>query len=648
MKDQTELFEKNLDAFAKYAPDIHQILVSYTPSAEIVHHDNGEPDIRFQDVHLYGAGAGTYARETLEKYWKAPTRVVLNPMNSNIFDEYAGEFLAKVLKRGIDQGMEFLTEPRGHEAYHVVVFGVGLGAHLDEIAEKTQCRHLVLVEPNHEFIYHSLSLYDWRPLFERFEERKGKVNIVVSENYQFLDITIRMKIRAVNACAIDGTQIIHHYMNGVFQETHKLLMQNMFNVLTGLGFFDDEMGMITNTFLTLNKGGQRILWDTPKRQRVPVFIIAAGPSLDDDMDFLLENREKAIVIACGTALRPLLKAGIKPDFLIELERGGQVYDILAPLADEHDIRDVVLVASTTVDPRISDLFDQRIYYFRDALSPFPLFGDSRAILYWPSPTVVNSGLSFAQQAGFTEFYLFGTDLGTWDPEQHHAAATDYYEGAEVEEEKEFKDPYPGNFGGTVYTGMILKWSKNELEDAISNNAIGAAYYNCSDGVLIKGTIPAHSSSVELSGGEIDRAKVVGDIFNAMQPYERDAFVHVWNEANIFDILDSVHADIIKACEEADPNDPMEILGDLYRSVVPAENPGRRFAGMLVYRGTVFMAMVAVSFYFLRVSKAGQVADLGRIFVEEMKIMEDMLRDKARKTMEELNDMLAEDERISLS
>ena len=52
----------------------------------------------------------------------------------------------------------------------------------------------------------------------------------------------------------------------------------------------------------------------------PAVICAAGPSLDAALDDLRTYADRAYIIACDTALRPLLTAGITPPVVVGLDR----------------------------------------------------------------------------------------------------------------------------------------------------------------------------------------------------------------------------------------------------------------------------------------------------------------------------------------
>ncbi|MFE8731000.1 6-hydroxymethylpterin diphosphokinase MptE-like protein, partial [Aeromonas hydrophila] len=59
-----------------------------------------------------------------------------------------------------------------------------------------------------------------------------------------------------------------------------------------------------------------------------VFVVGNGPSLDQTIGFIAEHKNKAIIIACGTAVSALYKAGIKPDTYVAVERTKSSADFL--------------------------------------------------------------------------------------------------------------------------------------------------------------------------------------------------------------------------------------------------------------------------------------------------------------------------------
>ena len=206
------------------------------------------------------------------------------------------------------------------ETYFLLIFGVGLGGHIDPLVERTNCHVLILVEPNLEFIYHSLEVYDWAALFERFEERNGRIEILVDSNPDGLAREIRDTVCNTNPCSLDGMYVFTHYNNSVFVQTSEFVLRDPNIMLFGLGWVDDEIMMIKNAHASLYPGTAQVyLRPTASPVGLPAFVVGSGPSLDRDIPFLKKNADKAIILSCGSAIRPLLVNDIVPDFQIEVE-----------------------------------------------------------------------------------------------------------------------------------------------------------------------------------------------------------------------------------------------------------------------------------------------------------------------------------------
>ena len=52
---------------------------------------------------------------------------------------------------------------------------------------------------------------------------------------------------------------------------------------------------------------------------IPAAVVSAGPSLDKNIQLLKRGAEKFLIIAVSTALKPLLKTGVFPDFIVAID-----------------------------------------------------------------------------------------------------------------------------------------------------------------------------------------------------------------------------------------------------------------------------------------------------------------------------------------
>ncbi|MGN4935622.1 6-hydroxymethylpterin diphosphokinase MptE-like protein [Aeromonas rivipollensis] len=100
---------------------------------------------------------------------------------------------------------------------------------------------------------------------------------------------------------------------------------------TGWGFFDDNLFAIAHSATNICDGVPFLLKDRQvdsSYKELPVFIVGNGPSLDETIGYLKKYQDSAIIIACGSTVSALYKAGIKPDICVAVERTKSMADFL--------------------------------------------------------------------------------------------------------------------------------------------------------------------------------------------------------------------------------------------------------------------------------------------------------------------------------
>ena len=622
-----ELHARNLKAFSQYEPRLHSLLSNYKPHSSLIYSDDGEPDIELKGVKLYeGKGAYTVAKAQLENYWQAPKRVIMNLLDSNALDEHANKFASALIGEASQAGVKFHTNPATYHSYFVIVLGVGLGPHINELVEKTNCQHLILIEPSPEFLYHSTFVFDWAALYEKLGDKK-KVTIIISSSPKHACSAVQGTIRTHNPSGLDGTFFYTHYNNAILKKTEDDLRGGSLETgMMGLGFFEDELNMISQTFENLRDGKARMIATQREKCPLPVFIVGNGPSLDGVLPVIEENKDKAVVIACGSALDPLMKNGIVPDFVALLERAPDLLTFYEMTAKAYDLSKICLVGGSNLYPGVKDLFGDAILFFRPGISPRPLFARKpEQSPPRPDPLVANAALAFSISAGFTEFYFFGVDVGAKEADYHHSKSS-WYSTKGMKYNFKFDRSVPGNFGGTVLTTSVLKWSKSSLEGSLLSGGGGKRYYNCSDGAWIDGALPKHPSTVSLPDAN-DKEAVVNKLRERFPVYTKDDFEAAWTEADIYSRLDSVRNELVECLDDTEIVD-MEYMTDMMTILKPSnvEDPVA-----MIYRGSVYFMLMVLYSYSMRIN-SGEDQDIfneiaQRVFGENMAFLRDQATEK---------------------
>ena len=622
----TERRERNLEFFRRFMPDLHGLVSRHSPSSRLIFTDTGEPDIQTSGGLVYQGRLGEVVAGQLQRFWQAPKRFLIPPLKPGQFDKITNQFLDGLLKRADAEKIEFANAPTTPESYFLAVFGIGLGRHIDELVEKTDCRFLMIVDQGVDSLCHSLDTYDWHGLAARMEARGGALSFLIEDNPAAVSEYIIQCLGTVNPCSVDGFTYFIHDDTEFSGKVFDIVRRDQSLVLAGLGFFFDETLMLRNAYMNLRSGKSKVFHrDEDARLDGPVFVVASGPSLDASIPFIRDNADKAVIISSGSALRPLVKNGIMPDFHIEVENIA-VLPLIAPVAEEHDLSSICLVAASTVDQEAQRFFGRTVYFFRPGLSPYPLLCDSdRNCLKFPDPTVVNASLSFALEVGFRDFYFFGVDLGTKGEGLHHSIDSYHYtdDPIVVPETLEFNIPLPGNFGGTSLTSEGLLLTRSVLTRAMRNYQDGYRYFNCSDGAMIEGAEPMLADTLSLPDVPGGKDKIIDGIIGGFPVYTSEKLNQAWDHQAFTRAIDDFIEDMAAQFQAGGIFPDRKYLTGLikvlspHQSEVTVEPTGVEKAVRLLFRGTIKMMVICVEHFLARVADRRKANAFAGIAAEEI-------------------------------
>ncbi|HEY9078857.1 motility associated factor glycosyltransferase family protein [Magnetovibrio sp.] len=604
-----ELFERNLDFFKIINPALAERLSNHEALSKLVFDEDGEPDVLFQGMKLYGKGAQKHVEQQIEQYWNSPGVITLTYDSVANMDSEGTRLLNDLKQFAEDNAVTFNEQRTTRNAFHLVVQGVGLGQHIEPLLADVKPRNLVLIEPNMEFLYQSLFCLDWKRVIGKVLEDGGNVHILTDGKSSGLIYDIRRIYTQYGRASFDGLTVYTHYENPAFYAVEKFLATQGEMLFSGLGFFEDELNMVANTYNNLKSGEEKVFLAHLDQLEFPVFIVGSGPSLDGSIEVIKANQNRAVIISCGTALLPLMRAGIKPDFHAELERGKVQIEIPEFVAQEFDISDVCLVGSTTLVPGVKEVFAKRVYYFRHMLSSFPVFsGNLLNCLRFPGPSVGNTGTSFAQDSGFRQYYFFGMDLGFVDETQHHSANTVYMEKGVKHESpiNPWDRTMRGNFGGSVKAAHIYEWSRDTLEVSITNSSIGHTYYNCSDGAYIEGTVPLLPEFVDLPEPSEPKPVFVERMMSRFPVYTKQDFEKHWQDGKIIQDVREICDQMIASILDNSDLSTKRYIGELMKVVRPLAFDN---SAALTVRGSTYLLLVVGEYFIDRIEQYDKKADL---------------------------------------
>ncbi|MCH7935507.1 MAG: motility associated factor glycosyltransferase family protein [Proteobacteria bacterium] len=616
-----ELFEQNLELFRQRAPTLYDLAKSYQPEAALITTEEGCVDLSVGESLVFGGRYDALVGEMLENYWRQPSRIALTPPNPEQGDGDAGQFVGDLLRR-CEQGNIALGDsltPAG--GYFLLIFGVGLGAHIDPLVERSGCQTLVLVEPSFEYVYHSMSTYEWDALFRSFDANSRTLQMVFDSDVTKACMGIKWSLRESNVCALDGAYYFKFGDMPAINEILSRMGNELMGVSDDLGCYVDERLMVLNSHANLGSAEARI-YKTPGERELPlpVFLVGSGPSLDDAIEVIKENQDNAVIVSVGTALQPLLNNGITPDFQVESENYYPDFNAIRDfLKSRPETDDIHLIAAVTCPGEFVNSYGSSTLYFRAGQTPNHLFRPPEsAILVGGSPSVGNAGMSFALWSGFRAFYLFGMDLGARNPERHHA------DGSYGIVYEEFDIEMPANFGGVAYTTTIFFKTLVAVREAVQAFAQGRRFFNCSDGCLIEGVEPVRPGELTLDPPAADKSEVVRQLIADAEPYDRRRFEERLAESDLVSQIGKLTGQTANLIAETTDFAGNGYLKRLYGLYANEEDPKRAPARMVI-RGTIFNMLIAIRYFSNRLADRGQAT-----------LYRDAVRETFAEAMERLN------------
>jgi hypothetical protein len=224
----------------------------------------------------------------------------------------------------------------------VIVLGFGLGYSAEEAARLLPENVIVIVEKQLEIFCAALEARDLTGFFEK----KTPIFILGAEaaainSALVLVRTVGAVIRNKNILALDAEWAA---------ETERAIEtwknKDAINEATLRRF-----GKRWVRNLGANLGAMRDLPGTARlagRFPFPVFLAAAGPSLDEVRPHLAGIRERCVIVACDTALRFLERAGAHPDFTVSVD--PQYWNVRH--LDRTALEKTCLIAESSVYPPV--------------------------------------------------------------------------------------------------------------------------------------------------------------------------------------------------------------------------------------------------------------------------------------------------------
>lgn len=528
-------FQENLTLFKQRFPALHDLVCdrqAKTIQLKLDQNDN----INLYDVNkrawFYANSPVDYAENQVNKTLAncQAERIRIQASRVNNPDHLHIPLTNELIEHFSDVENEAKRNPQ-RSLHTLILSGLGLGYQVPFFIDKCKITNLFIYESDIDVFHASLHCVDWKVVLDYFSTNNRSITFCIG-------VSPEKSLEQIEK-AVNQRGLFHWLYNFISQHTTRVdesvfidnFKKNVANYVGSLGFFDDEQIGLAHGLENLKHNPTFLKETKISAIDTPVLIVGNGPSLDLHEAYLKENKDKAIIMSCGTSLASLYKMGVKPHFHIEMERTMGVQDFLMYGTDEEYRKGITLLCLHTVSPNTIAMFEQSCmaikpndaaeFILKDLLKPQALI-----TLAFCNPTVANCALAFSVNLGFRNIHLIGTDFGVGEKGQHHSKSSTHYVLEERAEDKEnFKYNYKdnrnivveGNFGGKVKSHNTLNMARFSIQrylQILRNKGVSISVTNSNMGAKIEGATPCKVEALpELE--TFDTHKLVTQIQNTL-------------------------------------------------------------------------------------------------------------------------------------
>ena len=219
-------------------------------------------------------------------------------------------------------------------------------------------------------------------------------------------------------------------------------------------------------------------------------IVSTGPSLTKQLPLLKKYANKATIFCADSSYPILAKHGIKPDYVLSLERIPLTSEFFNNDFGEFD-KDIVFVCAGVVHPKTIEYLKNKTFIITQKILAFPYYINLKNFCYAAVGFSVAHILSYlATHLSHKNIIFIGQDLAYAEDGFSHTkdySNLDKHEGHFQRDKGKFQClAYGGD--GKAESSEVWTMFRFFLQDTISRNIISTTY-NCTEGgARIEGTI----------------------------------------------------------------------------------------------------------------------------------------------------------------
>lgn len=285
--------------------------------------------------------------------------------------------------------------------YNYIIFGTLLGLHIPLVHKKMNAKIYSIIEPSLEIFRLSLFVTDYSKI-----ALESDIIFYIAEDQETFS-------RKFNTLYYKTFYFNHYIKFCMFTKNCNIYIQAIQEILVSqphyLYAYERELQSLKRTYNRIKEGFRYI--DISKKYEFkqfkdkPVLLLAAGPSLKHEIDFIKENQSKFIIVAIYATITFLEEHNIIPDIVIQFDQSNMAIKTLHLLKNKDFLSNTIFLLAAHVTKEFTkEINNNNIYMFQPTYSAKVNFGALA------SPSVGEIAYCLILQLGFKSIYLLGLDM----------------------------------------------------------------------------------------------------------------------------------------------------------------------------------------------------------------------------------------------
>jgi len=281
--------------------------------------------------------------------------------------------------------------------------GVGLGLHLSKIQKKVRALVLLIIENNLEVFRLSLFTTDYKKL----SHNTTLVFSIMDDKDQFDAINSFLLKESIYNNYIKYTTLSQNNISDI-KKVQTAIVKSMHQIrpyTKSLREFLKAPEYIVENYPFINlKLNDKLFNDKP------ILLIASGPSLDYNIQWLQENQHKFIIISVFSSIKTLHEFNIKPNIIVHIDSEYDDVTFLNDININSFFNQTIFLFSSVVARSVVDKVPKEQLYFFESASKYKTSSRIPSV-----PSIGETAYFFSLIFGVKALYLLGLDLAL-DPE----------------------------------------------------------------------------------------------------------------------------------------------------------------------------------------------------------------------------------------